>query len=253
MPLDKIIDRVQKLLRLASNAGSEVEAALAASRAADLMREYSLSEAEIRAVEGDRPAESIAKEYTASEDRHKVAWKGVIAAAVAHTLGARMFWIGGSIKFFGRLSACQAGAYTSQYLWNEVNRLANAACSEAECISVSARAWKSSFRMGCSSRIAQRLYQEDRDRAIRAKSESAMSAPTPVQSPSPLALAIIDHDAKEVEEEYETYSKHFRKTRCSSAGRKSHDGFSSGRAAGERVSLGGHHAGLRPATKQVEG
>ena len=173
MSRDKIIDRVQKLLALASNAGSEAEAALAAERAAKLMAEHEIHEAQL-SLDGAanvRTPEPIEKCHYVTRTRKRVAWHMNIVGSVDETYGARAYWQGGSVVLFGRLSAVQAAAYTSQYLIREVERLTD---REAPASRFS-RAYRNAFRLGCSSRVASRV-RAAHDKAERERREAAQRA-----------------------------------------------------------------------------
>ena len=61
--INKILDRVRKLLALSENTTSEAEAANAADHAARLMAEYQLTEALVRLDAPVLPAERIVHEY----------------------------------------------------------------------------------------------------------------------------------------------------------------------------------------------
>jgi uncharacterized protein YeeX (DUF496 family) len=85
--MTKIVDRIQKLLRLAKNAGSEAEAALAAERARQLMAEHEIHEAEISLADPTetRVVEEIVKNFEVTKTKKKVAWHMRLAAAVARS------------------------------------------------------------------------------------------------------------------------------------------------------------------------
>jgi hypothetical protein len=56
---------------------------------------------------------------------------------------------------------------------------------------------------------------------------------------------VIARDQAQVDEEYKAYSKGWRGSIGSIGQTSSRDGYSAGRAAADRVSLGGKRAGLR--------
>lgn len=268
--IEKVMSRVRKLLQL-SRSTNEAEAALAAQRAAELMVEHNLSEASIRIQGGDvQPAEPIAERHVVNPEayfRKRVAWKGSIASAVAHSFGCRMYWHGGMICYFGRQSAVQAATYTSQYLWNEVDRLADDAWEKVAHLAKkpnepdeagyiyeapNPRTWRGSFRLGAASAISGRLHErraEAREARRAETAEAVAEAPEPV---NPQALALLRKDAEEVATEYEAYSKNFGKAapigRISSGG-----GYGAGREAGGRMHLGSGRAGLGAGMTRLKG
>src|SRR4051812_47077207 len=134
MTIEKIIDRVRKLLSLADHSGSEHEAASAASHAAKLMEEHQLTEAFVRLDDAEAKPETILQDERLEPNapltgRKRVAWKETIASAVARDLGVRFYWRsrrdhGGRLtrdmRGFGRESAIQTWRYTCEYLWRQI-------------------------------------------------------------------------------------------------------------------------------------
>lgn len=249
-----VLDRVRKLLKLAHGTPSEAEAALAAQRAAELMAEHQLSEAEVRAADPQQKAEEIDRQAPCGPgDKRRVAWKGTIANAVARSMGVKMFWHSGAIRLFGRTSATQATAYTAQYLWHEVDRLADAAWqAHAAPAWESARAWKSAFRVGAASRLASRLWQAGQ--AAQAEAVAAVAAKDPaLPATTTTALMIRDQDQAEVDREYAAYSKGWRNVSHSTAGCGSSGGYSAGQRAGDGIALGVKRAGLGAGAARLRG
>lgn len=77
MELDKIIDRIRKLLRMAADTSSPNEAAIAAGRARKLMDQHQISLADLRESNGFG-FEKIDKPY-----RFMPVWKNILSVAVA--------------------------------------------------------------------------------------------------------------------------------------------------------------------------
>lgn len=253
--IDKILDRVRKLLKL-SEATSEAEAALAAQRAAELMAEYQLSEAEVRAADPAQKPEEIAQRAPCGpDDKRVVAWKGTIASAVAKSMGCRMYWSGGAIRLFGRMSATQAVAYTSQYLWSEVDRLCESAWrarTGGGPTGESARAWKGAFRVGAATRLASRLHVSACERAAADAASIAVKDPK-LPATTSTALVLRRKDQEEVDSEYKAYSKGWRTGRGSSAGASSYGGYGAGQRAADGIALGVKRAGLGAGAPRLRG
>ena len=249
--MSKIIDRIQKLLKLAANAGSEAEAALAAERAAELMMLHEIHEAEL-SLDGPnepRTPEPIDHCHVVTDTKKKVAWHMRVAGAVARSYGAKAYWNAGSVVLFGRLSAVQAATYTAQYLMREIERVTD---HEAPTVGYS-RSWRNAFRLGCASRIAYRLDEKTRPtkltrmpdgslQRVDVQPEARMS-----EEPSPSAgvIAVIERDRAEVNQAYASFSKGW-KSSGSVGNYSSGGGFAAGQDAGERVSLGGGGRGGLP-------
>ena len=284
--IEKILDRVRKLLSLAEHSGSEAEAALAASRAAKLMEEYQLSEALVRLEDASAKPEAILRDARLEPDaplagRKRVAWKETISGAVAKDLGVHEFyrysahWNGNTmrrcadVRGLGRETAIQTWQYTCQYLWRQVDELADKAWSnegDDESSMGTVRAWKNAFRSGCAQRLAERIYANrkaarDQERVAReaVANEVINSTPPPMDTivtnnRHSLALSVIEKDQVEVDEEYAKVKRGFTARAASSIGSTSSaDGYGAGRRAGDRVSLGRARAGLPAGQGRLKG
>lgn len=251
--MSPVIDRVQKLLALAKNAGSEAEATVAAQRAAELMARHELSEAELQIASGQaRAPEEIKSLEIDKGKQRRVAWKSTIASAVAHSYGCKMYWWGAAIRVFGRLSATQAASYTIQYLWSEVDSLTEAAWAKSgvEPSKKNTKAWKNAFRVGAANAIAVRLWNEREARNNMVKVAIAMSAPTEQHySSTNQALMIVNHEQQEVDEAYDNYSKGWRKSSYSIGRTSRGDAYRQGVTAGNSVAIGAQRAGLKRGTE----
>ena len=261
---DKITDRVKKLLRLARNAGSEAEAAIAAQRASELMAMHEIHEAQLRLDEPDEAhaPEAIDPRFALTKTKRRVAWQSSIASGVAATYRCRMYWVGGSIKLFGRLSAVQAASYTCQYLFREVERLADAECAGRD------RSYRNGFRLGAADKIQAKLYA-----AVRARKQSPrpVSAESPFDAPAACpgpqddaqddapaevaptnehALAVVERDHEEVQQTYDKYSSKW-SGGGASLGRSSGGGYGAGSDAADRIALGGGSRGALRAGRGV--
>lgn len=231
-----IISKIQKLLKLAGNAGSEAEAALAAQRAAELMAEHEVHEAQLAVDAGDKPrvAEPIEKCFEVTKTARRVAWHMKLIGATAESYGARAYWSGGRVVLFGRLSAVQAASYTSQYLIREVERMTDRLCPSPRYT----KSDRNSFRLGCAVRVAQRIYQDIEAKRPKTEPENIFDDLFPEQAPAPTtALAIIEKDRKEVEDAYDSYSANFG-TAPRIGKVSSYSGYQAGREAGKSISLG---------------
>jgi hypothetical protein len=260
-----VLERVKKLLRLAQNAGSEQEAALAAQRAAQLMAQHEIHEASINLYGPDevRAVEEIAECHPVTYTRKRVAWHIKIASAVAMSYGAECYTTSGyseaqgnGIRFFGRLSAVQAAAYTTQYLIRKVEEITD----QHAPLPLYARRYRNAFRLGCAARIAARIHEQtqaekqkfaeqrqhaehfEATRQGRANREqfdvSDEGGGTTDMTPPASAgvLARVERERAEVHTAYKTYSKKW--GRAASIGTvSSGSGFEAGKKAGDRVKL----------------
>jgi|GEM_PF-2788393 len=251
---DNVLDRVRKLLRLAQHAGSEAEAALASTRAAELMARHEIDAATISLESSDtRAAEPIDRAHRVTATKKKVGWHMRLAGGAAALYGCRAYWWGGAVQLFGRQSAVQAAGYTAQYLIREVERLV-----DAEHPSQShTRADRNAWRYGCAERIGERLREQAAARRPRAEPEAQASEPEaqasepePAAAPSPLALAVVERDREEVAQEYASYSRDWGSGASIGNSYYGSGGYGAGRAAGNRASIGGGGRGL-PSGRKV--
>lgn len=233
--INRIIDRVRKMLEV-SRSDNVHEASLAAERAAEMMAEYNLTEAQLRVDDTSREAEGIKDRVLldGKPTKKRVAWKELIADGVAKSLGCHLYLTEDGPAVFGREGATQAWKYTCAYLFNEVNRLAEEAWNE-ECVMAAIaghtpKRWKNAFRVGCAQSIIMRLYESAEKPKVKA-------------NPNQKALMVIRADEKEVESEYHKFSEKF--GRASSIGLVSNrTGYKAGRETGEKMNLGGGRAAL---------
>lgn len=259
MTQEKIFDRIRKLLALAG-ATSEAEAALAAQRAAELMAAHEITEAEIRVLDSTSKPELIIRDHLHETATRRVAWRGAVASGVTRSMGCRMWWQGGSIRLFGRASAVQAASYTARYLCAEVDRLCEAAWDAAPHDGASARAWKSAFRVGAASRLAARLVttQEAAAAARREQARAAVVAANldGVAATRTTALVKVEHEAKEVVDEFAAYTgrgRGFRNSNPARAGYRSASGWSAGVRAADGIAIGIKRAGLNAPPRKLGG
>lgn len=230
MSTDKIIDKIRKLLAL-SQSNNPNESAAAAAMAAQLMQQHNLEEAQLR-VEQDAPAEPIADEVVHSA-KHRVPWQGRLASGLAKSLGCHMFWLGGDVKVFGRLSDTRTVTYMFQFLTKEINRLADAAVARGDMPNPahygasSLRTWKNAFRFGAALAIYERLVAQ----------RKAYVQETAANVSGCQALALVRKDSEELDSAYKAFSSNFVKGKPVYI--RSVDGYHAGQRAGENVSLGG--------------
>ncbi len=258
-----IIDRIRKLLEL-TKSSNEHEAASAAARAADLMRKHEIDQAMLAVTDSERHAAPIVEDSISGTNASgkRVAWKCFIAGGAATAFGIQMFYHGGQIRGLGRKDAIQTWNYLCQYLYREVDRLADEAWDGEPGVlprwnDVSPRSWKNAFRVGAAGVIAKRLRQQAKDSESSKRADVAAAAalvgPAANQTGRETqALAIIDRDRAEVEAEYKRRSVGFGK--ATSIGQvSSRSGLVAGRAAGASVNLTGGGRGLPAPAKAIKG
>jgi hypothetical protein len=231
MSREKIVDRIRKLLAL-SRSSNENEAATAAARAAELMREHQIEEAQLRVEDPSAVKEPIERAAIDKATR-RIRWKGTLAAALAKSLGCHMWWEGPTIKVLGRQSAARTMFYMYGYLVAEIDRLAEEQyrATGLALLPAGVVGWKNGFRRGAADTISIRLSSE------RHKHEASTAAQLAAGASTSAALMVIKKDQTEVDLAWKEMSKGFGSV---SRGKVTNaDGYRAGVDAGRNVSLGG--------------
>jgi len=157
MPDDTKVQKIRKLLALAQS-GNPHEAALAASRARELMVTYAIEEAQL--LPQDR--EPIATEGLNLDTLRVPHWEALLCYILAPSFFCRSFYTRGSdIYVVGRKSDREALIATFWYLRNEIKRMsANAWAQQPSYTTVHGKTWKTGFNEGCVRTIKERLGQD---------------------------------------------------------------------------------------------
>jgi hypothetical protein len=231
MERTRVIDKVQKLLRL-SKSSNQFEAAQAAAFAAALMARFEIDEAtELADNAGvDEPVEDDVPLATWGKSR--VAWKGLVAGGFAKANGVKVWWEGGTMKAIGRRSDIQSCAYLASLVCREVERLAEEGARTVNPYHV--RRWKNSFRIGAATIIRERLTLEAANRRTAQRARAGEWSNVSTQ-----ALMVINRREEATDRLYRQHR--FTSLRGPSVGSSS--GYSAGRSAGANVRFGGRAVG----------
>lgn len=246
----KIVDRLRKLLEL-SKSDNAHEAAAAAAAAAELMLEHKIAEAEL----ADDPDDVVEKvvDRTVGRDGRVVEWRRVLVRGLASAFGGDHYYYSGSqygpkarYQVIVPESAVSTIEYMFSYLDKEVKRLADLAwvakLDEWGGIDlVTARSWKSAFRLGCAREIAQRLSRQYRE--TRTKTQTAGKSN---------ALMVLDKQKQAVD----VYKKRLKLSTgagSSAGGGGGMGAYNAGRQAGKGVGLGGGRGRLGAGARQLKG
>lgn len=235
MTTDKVIDRIKKLLSLASSA-NEHEAASAMAKATELMVQHQISEASVSLA--DEPEQ--VEEQVLFESGRRVVWKGAIAEALTYAAGCKSYTlIGGgksSLRLIGTPSALATVRYMFAYLVKEIERISKRSFIASGQVGRS-RAWQNAFKIGATSVICKRIKMQ--------RKETIAAAAAAGQND---ALVVVKQGEKDVSvfmaREVGATKKSSRPSMSSSAG------YTSGRDAGSKVNLGGN-MGLNAGSKQL--
>lgn len=166
MTQSKLIDRIQKLLRLSKNNPSVAEAALAASMAQRLMAEHKISMAEIDT--DDSKDDPIIKYDILSEEGRKIPyqWRRNLLNGVAKANFCSVVYSGqrftgngiggngaGHLWIIGTKTDIDTVRYVYQWLIKEINKLCKKNGAEIFGKGNLSRKWMNSFRIGAANEI----------------------------------------------------------------------------------------------------
>ncbi len=170
--LDRIVDRVKKLLALTSSQNPH-EAALAAAKAQELLFRHNLSLATVEAAtEGGGNAAYVSDRFDSGGWMH---WRRRLLAAVARNNFCRGVSYQGTrdVGIVGEPHNVTVVRHLYAFLVREVMRLAElGAKTERGLDEEEARAWKRSFYLGAVRTVAQRLATQ-RQRDVASDSQAA--------------------------------------------------------------------------------
>lgn len=251
----KIIDRIQKLLALSTSSNPH-EAATAAAKAAQMMAEYELEEADLRVESGEANSDPIDNTYFDGIDGQRTStWRNAILQGVIkafHCHGWYTYVILGEypnrkkenrFKVIGRRANVQTANYMYKYLVNEIKGLAEKAWLEfcvfspLDAKGIHGKHWKNSFLLGASNEIYRRLIEQVASEKVESSTDSK-------------AMVLVRQDHKEVDLYFNQVKPklHNAPQTHSRINRDAHD---QGKEAGSKVSLGGARPSLGAAPRQL--
>lgn len=125
--IEKIRKRIRRLLAMAGDAGSPHEAAIAARRAAAMMRKHDLSEEDT--TEDSWSVDDFAGEFTNQLYKREPGWLSALHIPVAQLNGCevRNWWkmgYGWTTQWLGTPADCAAAEATLEYLIKQISQLA---------------------------------------------------------------------------------------------------------------------------------
>ena len=123
MTMDKIIDKINKLLALANNNPNESEAMSAALKAQELMARYNI---EVEQLDQKPENREIVKEIYAASDKHEMKkWKFGLAAVIAENFRCKMYVINKQdVVFYGFQEDAKIALSVFSFLYQIGNKLA---------------------------------------------------------------------------------------------------------------------------------
>lgn len=231
-----IIDKVRKLLRLSESSNAN-EAALAATKAQQLIDEHNLSAA-LLAVETDdpenEPIEDTLRDGKPLDETKKThTWRYVLAEVLAECNGCQIYRCNGPIELVGHKSDADKVRYLYGYLVNQTERLCNRdgdGCG---------RTWRNNYRMGVVDTVSIKLRHEHNRFKDRAREQVASDSTALVKVDK--ALARIESRKTNVDAFMRT---HHRLGHTQTYARADDWARHLGRIAGQSISVGNARAGL---------
>ena len=174
--MQEIIDRIHKLLALATSA-NEYEASVAAAKAQEILTEHNLRLEDIET--GQKSPALPIEQITIGSNNRKVYWRGFIANVIANANFCKMWWMGGRMVIAGRRHNVAIALSLYDYLTKTEERLAaeevkarkqawHSYLSQVKVIGIEPfpqqnwRRWKSSFITGCAKRLGERIEEQTR-------------------------------------------------------------------------------------------
>ena len=252
--IEKVMDRIKKLLALSTSSNPN-EAAIAAAKAAQLMAEYELEEADLRVESGEANQDPIdATDWDGISGKRTSQWRGYLVTGLLKAFhchgwyettfvyrpGARRR--SGVVKFriVGRRTNVRTANYMYLYLENELLEMSEKAWNGLSASTASlchGKHWKNSFLLGAAMEINRRLTEQ-------VKAQEAILKDTTSK-----ALILVRQDHTEVDKYY-----HSVKPKTHTMGYNSRadaEAYEQGREEGSKVNLGGSKPSLGPAPKQI--
>jgi Protein of unknown function (DUF2786) len=249
MDIQAIIDKVQKLRRLARS--DNVNEAAAAAAAADrLIQEHGLAEAQLQA-EGAKPAESVVEDESAFAKWHGQAptWQRILVSGLIthYDCASYLTWKCDDLhlkpalvqQVIGRPSDIAMARYMWGWLSVEIERL-------AQLHKGNGRSWLDSFRRGAVSGVLGKL--RDSKAAVRgeatARAKVAAAINPDLAGSASSALAVYDRRSAEARDQLHALHPDIaaaeKRSRGGSSyrGASNHDGYSSGKRAGANIHTG---------------
>lgn len=220
MQLDQVIQKVQKLLRLAES-DNEHEAQLAADRAAELMQKYKIQSAMLNLDETTVKVESTCLWNKASVD-----WHMYLAAGVAEINDCGI-WVHNrrSLMICGSEGSLQITNFLFHYLLRTIRKLSRMYLVEfyGSSKGKGLHAHRMAFAAGCVSRVCERLKEKKHSREQSAEATHGCQA-----------LTVINKERQEVET-WMRSNLNLRPARRRAA--RGGQAYADGRAAGDLVSI----------------
>lgn len=236
MENEKVIDRIQKLRRLAESQNVH-EAAAAAGEAQRLMTEHRISEAQLQSESGDIDEPVTDTDVLAAlGTKTPQSWLVRLASGIARANGCRITitssrkgYAAGAIKMYGQPSRLSGATYLFYAMTNEINRLSDLWNSQQAGAN---RGATLSFKLGAAIEISERMREEQSKATAMLKQSADLGL---AKSAGALMVIKRGEDAVQAAVDIATGG---RRGGWSGSGPSNGGAFHAGRAAGRGVNLG---------------
>ena len=218
--IDKnIVEKINKLLALASSS-NENEAAVAAQKASLLLAQYNLSLADLGSDDLTDITELVVETTT-----RFISWKMLLLCGIAEANGCQAFRndYSGKMKLIGSHASLIVCQHMYEYLSKTIERRAKYRQGRG-------RAYLNAFRVGCATRLSQRLEEQ---RAEIENNGIAGNSETP-QTPAIVVRSMFEKSEAAVAEYLKQQGVEIK---TKSAQLSSELGFDSGYKVGDKISL----------------
>lgn len=237
--MEKIIDRIKKLIALANGGSTPEEAATAMEQVQRLMEQHRITQAQVTATDEEHREAAASGEIGDTGSDTLPLWINTILNSLAETNRVMVYtsrkWIEGPNEKFvkrvmlnaiGRESDRQAMSYMMSYIKTQINGMCQ---REAKAHAVgNSPSWRNSFRVSASEVVAARIRKQFF--SIKKENEAVASENEMVLVGRDLAL--LNNDIAAVAEKIGLRSRN-----ASFSGLGHRDAIEAGREAGERVNI----------------
>jgi hypothetical protein len=249
--MDKIFDRIQKLLAL-SKSDNVNEAASAAAEAQRLMLQHKIEAADLELRGADHVAEPVGEELLegTGDKKKSSGWRVSLAGTLSRAFNSHAYFHFKSDKIFivGRHSDVQTIRYLMAYLSNEIERLcdrdwkdliAGYKAGDYDDLSPpNAKAWRNSFKLGAVSAIEAKLVASHK--AVESNEVlNRSSAMVLVKKHDEIAKAEVEKKIKNM------------KLRAVNRTVSTPDAWKSGVEAGSSLDVNSNNKAIGPSKKQL--
>jgi hypothetical protein len=238
---EEAMAKAVKLLRLATSTNPN-EAALAASRAQEIIDRYKLGALSLDydGSAAQEPIKDFGFDPLDPESKQHATWRSRLASCIAKNNQCKIYLHGGrgTLGIIGRPSDVSAVRYLFSWMLREVETLTKRDCTGC------GRTYANNYRIGVVETVAKRLHEQHLETQAAVKAEAA------ADTANPMALVRVQNAITKLDKqlaELDVWSKKNMRLRSSSSSRSTFD--PSARDAGRAA---GHEVRIRPTKSTIQ-